>query len=120
MRFYGFERKEIIGDDEDLDLAIDPKLAWALKNRGDFPVDVNTAERERLLRAPGLGVKAVDRILDIRRFRALTLADIGRLSRGLAKLKPFLVTADWSPGGLTDSAGLRATLAPAPKQLDLF
>ncbi|MBL8554911.1 MAG: putative DNA modification/repair radical SAM protein [Phenylobacterium sp.] len=122
MRFYGFERAEIAGEDEDLDLAIDPKLSWALKNRGDFPVDVNTAERERLLRVPGLGVKAVDRILGVRRFKRLEMADIGRLSRNLGKLKPFLVAADWSPGALADRADLRAGLGARDQQqqLDLF
>ncbi|MBX3483243.1 putative DNA modification/repair radical SAM protein [Phenylobacterium sp.] len=118
MRFYGFARAEIAGEDEDLDLAIDPKLAWALRNRGDFPVDVNTAERERLLRVPGLGVKAVGRILEVRRFKRLEMADIGRLSRNVGKLKPFLVAADWSPGRLTDQADLRAKVEP--QQLDLF
>jgi putative DNA modification/repair radical SAM protein len=120
MRFYGFERAEIIGETEDLDLAIDPKLAWALRNRGDFPVDVNVADRERLLRVPGLGVKAVDRILQVRRFKRLELADIRRLSRGIEKLKPFLVAADWSPGALTDRADLRQRMAPEPEQLGLF
>ena len=118
MRFYGFARAEIIGEAEDLDLAIDPKLAWALKNRGDFPVDVNLADREQLLRTPGLGVRAVDRILDVRRFKRLELADVKRLSRGIEKLKPFLVCADWSPGALTDSADLRQRVEP--QQMDLF
>ena len=120
MRFYGFERAEIIGEGEDLDLAIDPKLAWALKNRGDFPVDVNVADRERLLRVPGLGVKAVDRLIDVRRFKQLTLEDVRRLSRGLEKLKPFIVTSDWRPGALTDRADLRERVAPPPEQLSLF
>ena len=118
MRFYGFARTEIIGETEDLDLAIDPKLAWALRNRGDFPVDVNTADRERLLRVPGLGVKAVDRILSVRRYKRLELEDVRRLSRGIEKLKPFLVCADWSPGALTDRADLRKRLEPV--QLELF
>jgi putative DNA modification/repair radical SAM protein len=120
MRFYGFERAEIIGEAEDLDLAVDPKLAWALKNRGDFPVDVNAAERERLLRVPGLGVKAVDRLIAARRHRTLRLEDLKRLTRGVAKLKPFVVTADWTPGALTDRADLKRRLAPEPEQLRLF
>jgi putative DNA modification/repair radical SAM protein len=120
MRFYGFDRAEIIDEGEDLDLAIDPKLAWALRNRGDFPVDVNVADRERLLRVPGLGVKAVDRLIDVRRFKQLTLEDVRRLSRGLEKLKPFIVTADWRPGALTDRADLRERVAPPPEQLSLF
>jgi putative DNA modification/repair radical SAM protein len=120
MRFYGFARAEICADAEDLDLAIDPKLAWALRNRGDFPVDVNAADRERLLRVPGLGVKSVDRLLDLRRLKRVTLEDVRRLARGVEKLKPFLVTDDWSPGALADRADLRARLAPPPAQLDLF
>jgi predicted DNA-binding helix-hairpin-helix protein len=120
MRYYGFERAEIVGEAEDLDLAVDPKLAWALKNRGEFPLDVNTADRERLLRVPGLGVKTVDRILEVRRVKRLTLADVGRLTRGVKKLKPFLVADDWSPGALTDRADLRERMAPAPRQLSLF
>ena len=120
MRFYGFDRAEIIGEAEDLDLAIDPKLAWALRNRGDFPVDVNAADRERLLRVPGLGVKVVDRLVETRRYCTLRLEDVKRLTRNLAKLKPFIVTADWTPGALTDRADLKQRLAPEPEQLSLF
>jgi putative DNA modification/repair radical SAM protein len=120
MRFYGFERAEIAGEGEDLDLAIDPKLAWALKHRGDFPVDVNTADRERLLRVPGLGVKVVDRLLVERRHKQIRLEDLGRLTRRVKTLKPFVTAVDWSPGGLTDLADLRGRLAPEPEQLRLF
>ena len=60
-----------------LPLDIDPKLAWALKFRDRFPVDVNRAPREMLLRVPGLGVKAVGRILASRRWRRLRLDDVG-------------------------------------------
>jgi putative DNA modification/repair radical SAM protein len=120
MRFYGFRRSEIVDEGRDLDLEIDPKLAWALRNRGEFPVDVNTADRERLLRIPGLGVKAVDRLIQARRLKRVTLADLGRLSRGAARLKPFVITADWRPGALGDAADLRQRLAPAPKQQSLF
>ena len=118
MRVYGFERAEIIGDAEDLDLAIDPKLAWALRTRGDFPVDLNSAERERLLRVPGLGVKVVDKLIALRRIKRVRLEDLKRLARRVEKLKPFVVTADWSPGALTDRADLRRQLAP--EQLSLF
>lgn len=119
MRFYGFERGEIVGEAENLDLAVDPKLAWALRHRGDFPVDLNRADRERLLRVPGLGVKSVDKMLDLRRHKRLVLEDVRRLTRGLAKLRPFIVTDDWTPGALTDQADLRQRLAPA-EQLSLF
>lgn len=124
MRFYGFSPPEI-GEaataDGMLDLAIDPKLAWALNSRASFPVDVNTGSREMLLRVPGLGVKSVDRIISIRRWRTLRLEDVGRLCRGVDKVRPFITALDWTPGGLTDAADLRARLTPdKPVQLSLF
>ena len=118
MRFYGFARAEIVGEAEDLELDIDPKLAWALRHRGDFPLDLNIAEREQMLRVPGLGVRSVDRMLEVRRFKRLALEDVRRLTRGIEKLKPFIVVGDWTPGALTDRADLREHLAP--RQLDLF
>src|SRR3546814_7254364 len=68
-----------------LPLDIDPKLAWALRHRDCFPVDVNRAPRGALLRVPGLGVKAVDRIVASRRHRRLRLDDVARLTRSVAK-----------------------------------
>lgn len=124
MRFYGFSPAEIgdAANDGMLDLAIDPKLAWALNSRAQFPVDVNTGAREMLLRVPGLGVKSVNRILQVRRWRTLRLEDIGRLCRGIDKVRPFITALDWTPGGLTDSADLRARMTPTvkPVQLSLF
>jgi putative DNA modification/repair radical SAM protein len=124
MRFYGFSPPEI-GEATTggmLDLAIDPKLAWALNRREEFPVDVNTAPRERLLRVPGLGVKSVDRMISVRRYRTLRLEDVARLCRGIDKVRPFIITLDWTPGGLTDAVDLRARIAPEPRpeQLTLF
>ena len=122
MRFYGFYAEEIVsgGRGGHLDLAIDPKLAWALGNRGLFPIDVNRAARERLLRVPGLGVRVVNRILAARRHHRLTLADVARMAGSIDKARPFIEAADWSPGGLTDAAGLRGRLTPAPVQMELF
>lgn len=121
MRFYGFEQPEILaGTDGMLDLAIDPKLAWALRNRSMFPVDVNRADREMLLRVPGLGTKAIARILETRRFRRLRLEDVGRICASVAKVRPFIVAVGWSPGAMTDAASLQAKLTPPAKQLELF
>ena len=122
MRFYGFEQREILAGSADgmLDLGIDPKLAWALRNRHIFPVDVNRADRELLLRVPGLGTKVVARILETRRFRRLRLEDVGRLCASIAKVRPFIVAESWSPGGLTDQPHLRARLEPPASQLELF
>jgi putative DNA modification/repair radical SAM protein len=122
MRFYGFDAEEILagGTNGMLELGIDPKLAWALKHRERFPVDVNRAEREILLRVPGLGVKSVDRIVASRRHRTLRLEDIGRLTVSLKKLRPFIVTSDHCPVLLADSQNIRAMLSQPGEQLGLF
>lgn len=123
MRFYGFAPQEVAdaaGADGNLPLDIDPKLAWALKFRESFPVDVNRAPKELLLRVPGLGTKAVGRILAVRRHRSLRLDDVARLTASLAKVRPFICTVDWRPTLLTDRADLRGLVAPRPEQLELF
>lgn len=123
VRFYGFRVEEIVGEGAAgmLDLDIDPKLAWALRHREHFPVDVNTEERGRLLRVPGLGRRGVERLLAARRHHAIRIADLARLGVPLRKIKPFVITADYRPPtGLTDGAALRARLAPRARQLSLF
>ncbi len=126
MRFYEFSPAEVVAAADDatgmLPLDIDPKLAWALKFRGSFPVDVNRAPREMLLRVPGLGVKAVNGILASRRWRKLHLADIARLTVSVAKLRPFIIAEDWRPVVLSDAADLRPLIAPKPKpkQMEMF
>jgi predicted DNA-binding helix-hairpin-helix protein len=120
MRFYGYTDGEIAGPSQMLDLAVDPKLAWALANRGRFPVDVNSAEREMLLRVPGLGVKTVGRMLSTRRVKRLTLEDVARLAGSVKACRAFIVADDWTPGALTDSEALRGRLTPPPRQLELF
>ena len=123
MRFYGYSPKEVVAaTDADgmLPLDIDPKLAWALKFRESFPVDLNRAPREMLLRVPGLGTKAVGRILSSRRWRAITLADVARLTVSIARMRPFIVTSDWRPTLLTDRADLKALITPKATQMELF
>ena len=126
MRFYEFQPHEVVAAADDatgmLPLDIDPKLAWALKFRGSFPVDVNRAPREMLLRVPGLGVKAVNGILTSRRWRRLHLADVARLTVSVAKLRPFIIAEDWRPVMLSDAADLRPLIAPKPKpkQMEMF
>ena len=123
MRFYGFQPGEIgdlAGVGGMLPLDIDPKLAWALKCREAFPVDVNRAPRERLLRIPGLGVRAVDRLIAARRFRRLRLEDVGRLTVSIAKVRPFIEAEGWRPTALTERGDLLEKLRPKAKQLELF
>ena len=125
MRFYGFAHDEIVvADDGMLALDIDPKLAWALRHRERFPVDLNRAPRELLLRVPGLGVSSVDRLLQARRARVLRLDDLARLRVPLKKVLPFVALpggAGGSGGGRgLDRADLAARLRPAPRQAPLF
>jgi predicted DNA-binding helix-hairpin-helix protein len=122
VRFYGFNAREVAdatGEDGMLPLDIDPKLAWALKHRDLFPIDVNRASREILLRVPGLGTKAVGGILAARRLHPLKLADIARLTVSIAKLRPFLITADWRPTIMSDQINPLPVTKEAT-QLDLF
>lgn len=123
MRFYGFAPDEVAQateKDGNLPLDIDPKLAWALKFRESFPIDVNRASKEQLLRVPGLGTTAVGRILAARRHRTLRLDDVAKLTQSIAKVRPFLIALDWRPTTLTDRADLRVLLAPRQEQLELF
>ncbi|MFC3167401.1 putative DNA modification/repair radical SAM protein [Paracoccus fontiphilus] len=122
MRFYGFEADEIGAAHPSgfLDLAIDPKLSWALANRAQFPVDVARASREMLLRVPGFGTKTVTRILAARRNGPVRYADLLRMGAIMSKAQPFVTLPDWHPGALTDSASLRARFAPKPEQLQLL
>ncbi len=122
LRFYGFDLREITDATEDgnLDLDIDPKLAWALAHRGRFPIDVNVAEREMLLRVPGFGVKTVNRILSTRRYRNVNYQDLRTMGANLKKARAFIAMQDWTPGALIDSENLRARFAPPPEQLSLL
>lgn len=123
MRFYGYAPGEVAAAADEtgmLPLDIDPKHAWALKHRASFPVDVNRAPREMLLRVPGLGVKAVNNILSARRWRRLRLDDVARLTVSIAKLRPFLIAEDWRPVALSDSVNLPRTTPKKREQLELF
>jgi putative DNA modification/repair radical SAM protein len=120
LRFYGFSVDELIDADSNLPLDRDPKLDWALRNRDFFPVDVNAASREALLRVPGFGVRNVDRMLRSRRWHQLTLDDLRRLRVPLRKAGPFILTATMNPAARQiDSVRLPLVVA-APGQLALF
>jgi putative DNA modification/repair radical SAM protein len=121
MRFYEFSASEILpANDGMLALDVDPKLAWALAHQDRFPVDLNKAPREMLLRVPGLGVKTVDRLLSARRARLLRTDDLGRLRVTLGKVLPFVTLADHRPTKTLDSSQLERRLRPAARQAGLF
>lgn len=120
LRFYGFSVDEIAGGSGMLPLDIDPKLAWALRHREWFPLDVNRASKEQLLRVPGLGKKAVDRILVARRHRSVRSDDLARLRVSPGKVLPFVVLPDHRPSSkLLDGDRLLQRLRPAARQLSL-
>lgn len=119
MRFYGFNVGELTTPQApDLPLGIDPKLAWALRHPEEFPVDLHRAPREKLLRVPGLGVKNVDRLLQVRRWHRVALADLARLRVSLKKVLPFIIAADHKPA-LVGNAAWQAALFPV-KQMEFF
>ena len=121
MRFYGFAHDEIVGAPSGLlALDIDPKLAWALAHRERFPVDVNRAPREMLLRVPGLGTGSVKRLLQARRGRTLRFDDLTRLNVPLKNVLPFVSVPGHTAGARLDAEGLAASLRPAPVQRGLF
>ena len=120
IRHYGFEAAEIAPAKGMLDLEIDPKLAWALAHREMFPVDVNRAPAELLLRVPGIGTRSVGRILAARRHRRLRYEDLVAIGCVIRHAEPFITLPGWSPRHLPDDANLRARFAPPPQQLSLF
>ncbi len=122
LRFYGFDVNEIVvREDKNLDLEIDPKLAWALQQRGYFPVDVNTASREQLLRVPGIGARNVKRILSIRRHQRLRTDDLKKLRVAWKRAKSFVITEDHNPAVADlDRSDLKQLIAPKEKQLTFF
>lgn len=120
MRFYGFAVDELTTSAEpDLPLGFDPKQAWALRHPEQFPVDLNKAGREMLLRVPGLGVRNVDRLLRVRRWHRLRVADLVRLRVPVKKALPFIVVADHTPH-LLEQRGAASLPAGSARQLELF
>ena len=122
LRFYGFDVNEIVvREDNNLDLEIDPKFAWALANRAYFPVDVNSASREQLLRIPGIGARNVKRILGIRRHKRLRTDDLKKLRVAWKRAKAFVITEDHNPAlANLDRDDLRHLVVPKEKQLTMF
>ncbi|HET6345927.1 MAG TPA: putative DNA modification/repair radical SAM protein [Myxococcota bacterium] len=123
LRYYDFTLDELADSfpNANLNLSMDPKLAWALRHREHFPVDVNTASKRALLRVPGFGARNVERILQTRRRRRLRLDDLRKLRVSLARAKFFIVTADTNPAvRALDSARLLQSVGRDPQQLPLF
>ncbi|HKJ78681.1 MAG TPA: putative DNA modification/repair radical SAM protein [Prolixibacteraceae bacterium] len=105
MRFYKFQAEEILNEDQPFfDLDVDPKLGYALRNLHLYPVDVNRADYEMILRIPGVGVQSAQRIVQARRFRRLTFYHLKKIGVVLKRAKYFITTNelpvstyDWAP-----------------------
>lgn len=112
MRYYGFAPNEIVDERQPfLDLEIDPKLAWALRNSHLFPIDINQAPREMLLRIPGVGVRSVQKILMARKFQTLSYYDLKKMGVTLSRAKYFITCSGATPlAGTIDPLRLRGLL----------
>ncbi len=90
IRFYGFDVNEICAEDENLSQEYDPKCAWALRNMHLFPVEINTAPLETLLRVPGIGAKSAYKITEARRFAKLDFDNLAKMRIVLKRAKHFI------------------------------
>ncbi|WP_127141819.1 putative DNA modification/repair radical SAM protein [Flagellimonas marinaquae] len=92
LRFYGFSVKELLNKQHpNLDMDVDPKLSWALRNLHHFPVDVNTADKRLLARIPGIGLRSVDKIIKARKFRKLNWDHLKKMGVALNRAQYFMV-----------------------------
>ena len=131
LRFYGFRAEELLDEQHpDFDPRIDPKCSWALNHPTFFPVEVNTADYETLLRIPGVGVVSARRILSARRAGRLHIDDLKRLGVVMKRAQYFLTACGKMADGLrfTQDTLLRNLIAaelpslpqPEIEQLSLF
>ena len=124
LRFYGFSVDEIVGEGENLSMEYDPKCAWALRNMHLFPVEINRAPLETLLRVPGIGAKNAYKIIEARKYTTLRFEDLTKMRVALKRAKHF-ITCDGKFFGTENETALRGLLAAAEtqesaEQLDLF
>ncbi|QED37971.1 putative DNA modification/repair radical SAM protein [Antarcticibacterium arcticum] len=98
LRFYGFDIRELLNENhQNLDLDVDPKLSWALRNRELFPLDINRADENLLARIPGIGMKSVYKIIQARKFRKLNWEHLAKIGVALNRAKYFITcdSAQW-------------------------
>ncbi len=124
LRFYGFTAEEIAPEGENLPLEYDPKCAWALRNLHLFPVEVNRAPVEVLLRVPGIGARSAYKICEARRYTRLTFEDLKKMRVVLKRARHF-ITCDGKFFGEKKETAVRGLLESAEKrdnmqQMSLF
>ena len=92
MRFYGFEAKELLSEEQAyFDLKIDPKAQYALSHIDEYPIEINRADYKVLLRIPGIGVKSARKIVTSRRFQKLNYEDLKKIGVVLKRAKYFIL-----------------------------
>lgn len=131
MRFYDFDIKEILDEGHpNLDMEIDPKLSWALRNPHLFPVDINTADYKMIIRVPGIGIRSAQKIIAARKFGRLHIYQLRKMGISYNRAQYFIRCTD-SPFRLSDPepSQVRKTIlqnskskyrTAVPEQLTLF
>lgn len=114
LRFYGFKANEIASEKENLDLSIDPKCGWALKNMHLFPVEINTAPPEVLLRVPGIGFKSASKIVAARKYSKLDFCDLIKM-RVVLKRAVHFITCNGKFGGQEKLSAVKNLIALSEK-----
>ncbi|MCP9749957.1 putative DNA modification/repair radical SAM protein [Ferruginibacter sp. HRS2-29] len=130
LRFYGFNVDEIVDKNNPLlDMEIDPKLGWALRNMQCFPIDINTAEYQLILRVPGIGVQSAQKIVAARRFRRLGYGHLKKIGISVNRARYFIQAdndyevKDWQPAQIKQfilSEGVSKYKADFSPQITLF
>ncbi len=123
LRFYGFDAEEIAPEGENLSLEFDPKCAWALRNPQLFPIEINRAPLEALLRVPGIGARSAYKIMQARRYAKLDFDHLAKMRVVLKRARHFITCGGKYFGARP--AAVRALLAGGEanknvEQLSLF
>ena len=124
LRFYGFSVEELVSEGENLSTEFDPKCAWALKNMHLFPVEINRAPLELLLRVPGIGAKNAYKIIEARKYTKLSFEDLTKMRIALKRAKHFITCCGKFLGAKNENA-VRGLLSAVEEhenveQLNLF
>jgi len=120
LRHYGYTVDEILPAGGNLDLAVDPKLGYALMHQAEFPVDVERAPRERLLRIPGVGTRNVARLLALRRRQRVRYRDLRALGCDMKRAAAFVITADHRPAARAAALTAARVRTRVPQQAQLW
>lgn len=118
LRFYDFSVDEIVNDEHpDLDLTVDPKLSWAIRNPQFFPVDINRDSYQKILRVPGIGVKSAKLIVMARRHRKLNKEALKRIGVVLKRAQFFIICHEMNTFKVLDSSAeyIRLSLQDTPR-----